>query len=132
MSGEIEDKQMAIYSYGPGRSINELKKMLIIDGEHFSGTAVTDGYTVYDNYTDFSGHAGYWAHAVTPHRGCDDIRINIYKEFQNKSTSDDRRHEIPKKDNPVFGHQLWLLQMIGKVFGYERKLKGKNAGLDEL
>jgi hypothetical protein len=62
MSGEIEDKQMAIYSYGPGRSINELKKMLIIDGEHFSGTAVTDGYTVYDNYTDFSGHAGCWAH----------------------------------------------------------------------
>ena len=59
------------------------------------------------------------------------IQTNIYKEFHNKSTSDDRRHEI-LKDNPAFGHQLWLLQMIGKVFGYERKLKGKNAGLDEI
>lgn len=131
MSGEIEDKQMAIYSYGPGRSINELKKMLIIDGEHFSGTAVTDGYTVYDNYTDFSGHAGCWAHARRYIEDAMKIQTNIYKEFHNKSTSDDRRHEI-LKDNPAFGHQLCLLQMIGKVFGYERKLKGKNAGTDEI
>ena len=131
MSGEHEDRQMAVYVYGPGRGKDELNKLLVVDGNHFSGVSMTDGYNVYDLYEYFSGHAECIAHFK---RKIDDalkVQKHVYKEFYSKSASKKRREEI-LKENPAFNEQLWLLERISKLSEWEGRLRDAEAEPEQI
>lgn len=126
MSGEHEDRQMAVYYYGPGRSYAELEKMLVIDGKHFSGSSMTDGFGVYDLYEHFSGHAGCIAHFKRKIDDAMKVQKHIYREFHSSSTTRERRREI-LEENKAFREQLWLLEKISRLSEWEGRLRDAKA-----
>lgn len=131
MSGEKEDMQMAVYVYGPGRGKDELNKLLVVDGKHFTGTSMTDGFNVYDKYPYFSGHAECMAHF---RRKIDDamkVQNSLYREFHSKSITSERRKQI-LDDNPVFREEVWLLEKIGELAKWEGQLRDENAEPDKI
>ena len=131
MSGENEDMQMAVYVYGPGRGKDELNKLLVVDGNHFSGVSMTDGYNVYDLYEYFSGHAGCIAHFKRKIDDAMKVQNSLYREFHSKSITSERRKQI-LDDNPVFREEVWLLERIGELAKWEGQLRDENAEPDKI
>ena len=93
----------AFYQWHPSRGGNCLRQLL---PEAFAGVAQSDGYGVYERFTEQRGlaHAGCWAHA----------RRGFYQS----------REEAPRLEGII-------LRQIGKVYAIEAALREERAGPEE-
>ena len=128
MSGIHEPKQMALYFYYGGREYECVNRIL---GDSYHGVIQSDGYKAYDSYEAASGHAGCSGHARRKFNEAAQTYTKLYKEYYRL------RHDHEKQDellnaNPSFKDIIKVLDYFSNLYSFEKKLKEKKAGPEEI
>lgn len=126
MSGECEEKQMAIYFYNASREYSTVDKIL---GTDYRGVVQSDGYQAYAEYAGTDKKAGCWAHCRRKFYDALSGNDKIYRSYLKA-----KDHEKQKilDDYPSMADILRMMEYIQKMFKFEQQYKSNGLSPDEV
>lgn len=117
MSGEYEEKQMAVYFYNATREYSTVGKLL---GPDFRGVIQSDGYGAYSEYAGTEKKAGCWAHARRRYNDALAGSEKVYKAYQK---ADRKKKEEILEQYPSLKDILRMTEYMQRMFKMEKSYK---------
>jgi len=127
MSGRLEEIQMALYYYNDTREHAFINEIIPAD---WGGIFHSDGYEAYQNCKGISLLCGCWAHARRKVFEALTSNTESWKAFNSKKATREQKEEILKQ-SPRLRYSSQLINEIDKLFSIEKKLKDKNATVED-
>lgn len=126
MSGEYEEKQMALYYFHKSREHAFVNQIL---GKDYTGILHSDGYQAYPGYESARLHVACWAHA---RRYVFEAILSTDKVWKEYQKADQKRKAAILEESPRLRYCLKLLNEIDKLFHEEKQFrKEKNLPAPE-